>query len=265
VLASTAPSLGAPSSVALALVGLFLSAPAAWSQCPAGTVTVVADRDNTLYEDNSGTLSNGAGDHLFVGETGAGRVVRGLVHFDVAAALPPGSVIGAASFLMTLDQPNDHGMHAIRLHRALADWGEGTSFAGGGEGRGGSATTGDATWLHTFFNASTWASAGGDFEAVASAETVVDSGGGGRFTWSSMQMSLDAQAWLDSPATNYGWLLRGTEGAGTTSIRFTSRANSGTEPLLCLDLCPGAGPQCPMIFGDGFESGDTTAWGSTVP
>ena len=48
------------------------------------------------------------------------------------------------------------------MRRALADWGEGTSF---GLGAGSPATPGDATWLHTFYNTDLWTNAGGDFSS----------------------------------------------------------------------------------------------------
>ena len=236
----------------------------AWAQCPEGTVEIIADRDNTLYEDATGMLSNGSGSYLFAGRTGQGSepIRRGLIHFDVATAVDPEAVIAGATLQLTLDQPQDHGLHAIGLHDVQADWGEGASVAGMGQGGGGAAMANDATWLNTFFNTATWTTAGGDFDTTASASTV-SGGTDGVFVWQSLDMVNDAQDWLDTPGTNYGWLVMGTEGGGTTSLRFGSRENSGNEPTLCLELCPDL-TDC-TVFSDGFESGTTTAWTSQVP
>ena len=54
----------------------------------ADSVTLPASRDNTLYEDASGALSNGAGEWLFVGRTAIDRLQRAVLAFDLAAALP---------------------------------------------------------------------------------------------------------------------------------------------------------------------------------
>jgi outer membrane biosynthesis protein TonB len=40
-------------------------------------VTLSPSKDNTLYEDAAGSLSNGAGQHFFSGNTSAGSVRRG--------------------------------------------------------------------------------------------------------------------------------------------------------------------------------------------
>ena len=55
---------------------------------PRGTmtsVTMTSIKDATLYEDATGALSNGVGQHMFAGTKGAGQSVRGLVAFDIAA------------------------------------------------------------------------------------------------------------------------------------------------------------------------------------
>jgi hypothetical protein len=108
----------------------------------------------------------------------------------------------------------------VSLHRVLADWGEGTSDAAGNEGQGAPATPNDATWTHRFFNTSTWSTPGGDFVATASATRVVNDIG--LYTWKSAGMRDDVQAWVNSPATNFGWELLGNETAPSTAKRFDS-------------------------------------------
>jgi hypothetical protein len=87
------------------------------------------------------------------------------------------------------------------------------------------AQTGDATWTARFFGQlSFWSSAGGDHVTTASASASVGPPGF-FYTWSSPAMAADVQAWLDSPSTNHGWLLRGNEASPTTARRFGSRQN----------------------------------------
>ena len=74
----------------------------------AAEVSIVASQDNTLWEDDNGTTSNGAGENLFVGRNGGGQIRRAVLKFDVAAVIPglpaPGvdGLLGM-SFLKELD------------------------------------------------------------------------------------------------------------------------------------------------------------------
>ena len=62
-----------------------------WAQCQAGEIGLIASRDNTLYENGGGALSNGSGNYLFAGNTNGQGLRRALVHFDVAGGIPAGS------------------------------------------------------------------------------------------------------------------------------------------------------------------------------
>lgn len=198
-------------------------------------------QDNTLFESATGSLSNGIGQHIFVGRDNSGNVKRGLVRFDLTeAVLPAGAVVSAAQLTLNMSRTIT-GSNSISLHRVTRAWGEGSSNAAANEGRGASARTGDATWLHARFNTERWARAGGDFSAGASAVTVV--AGTGKYTWrSSPEMRDDLQGWLTNPQENFGWLLRGNE-ASSSAKRFDSREHpsQGNRPLLeiAYDLpCP---------------------------
>ena len=50
----------------------------------ADVVTIEPVKDNTLYESSTGSLSNGAGQHFFVGLTRLNLARRGLLAFDIA-------------------------------------------------------------------------------------------------------------------------------------------------------------------------------------
>ena len=201
-----------------------------------GSMTIEPAADNTLFEDSASFRSNGAGDYLFVGNTASGNTRRALLRFDVAAAVPAGATITAVSLQMRMSRTRG-GNVTVALHRVVADWGEGASNAGGREGRGSSARTGDATWRHRFSDTQFWDSTGGDFEAESSGSTQV--GGGGSYAWSSTEgMVADVQSWLDDPSSNFGWLLRGKETGGQTAKRFHSRENADTtnRPQLTIDF-----------------------------
>lgn len=190
-------------------------------------------RDNTLFENPAGGLSNGAGTYLFAGKTAGNSIRRALLKFDVAGSVPAGATITSARLALTMSKTTG-GEVSIALHRVLADWGEGTSDADAQEGKGAAATAGDATWVYTFFDTGSWAAPGGDFAAEASATTPV--GGNGPYTWESPQMAVDAQNWLADPANNFGWVLIGGEDAASTAKRFASREHpeAANRPVLVL-------------------------------
>ncbi len=191
-------------------------------------VTLTPSKDNTLYESSTGALSNGAGEYLFAGATNFSFLIRrALVAFDVADNIPAGAVIDSVLLTMHVSK-TVAGPKLIRVHRVMSDWGEGTSDALGEEGSGIAATPGDATWLHSFFNTVTWNSAGGDFVPIESASISVDSIG--FYTWGATgSMASDVQGWLDSPSTNFGWMIRGEESTPRSSKRFDSRENGVTN------------------------------------
>ncbi|MCL4209693.1 MAG: hypothetical protein KJZ68_03425, partial [Phycisphaerales bacterium] len=103
----------------------------------ADQVVLVADRDNTLYERPAGDVSNGAGQRFFAGRTGqqVDGVRRGLLRFDVAGAVPPGSVITGVTLRLNMSRTRA-GNRTVSIHRLLSDWGEGPSDAFGEEGDG---------------------------------------------------------------------------------------------------------------------------------
>lgn len=54
------------------------------------TATLAAAKDNTIYSVDPVTGSNGAGDRFFCGTDLGLTIRRGLIAFDVAAAIPAG-------------------------------------------------------------------------------------------------------------------------------------------------------------------------------
>ena len=199
-------------------------------------VTIEASKDNTLYEDSGGQLSNGAGRHLFAGRTNSGLVRRGVIAFDIAGNIPDDVIISGVS--LTLNMSKTQALaETVQLHRLMADWGEGASNASANEGAGIASESGDATWAHMRYDSETWETPGGDFSTASSAaQTVV---GVGLYTWGSTDnMVSDVQSWLDDTSTNFGWLLLGNEDENRTTKRFDSRENSteANRPALTIEF-----------------------------
>ncbi|MFO0984136.1 MAG: DNRLRE domain-containing protein [Planctomycetota bacterium] len=208
------------------------------------TIAIVSDRDNTLYQSGFGDVSNGAGQHFFTGKTIQlnDSLRRGVLHFDIAGNIPAGSRIDVVSLTLNCSRVRfGSPTVTVTLRSLLADWGEGSSDASGQEGPGTSATTGDATWLNTFFNTGTWTNPGGDFLPTPSGSASVGSAGSYTFA-STAQMVADVQAWLDSPAANFGWAVIADEVTGGSVKRFDSRENptAANRPTLTIEYCPPA-------------------------
>ena len=206
---------------------------------PAGAdgLLIEASRDNTLYESTEGTLSNGSGDYIFVGRTKSNGVRRAVIAFDDLSGIPAGSTIDSVRLHLQLSREASSST-TLSVWRLVSDWGEGASDADGEEGDGAPATEGDATWVHTFHDSQNWLSAGGDFMETASAELAVDSVG--NYTVESTEALVnDVQEWLDTPETNFGWILTAVE-SGTTAKRFNSRENPGVAmgPVLEVAFTP---------------------------
>lgn len=219
----------------VALLGCLSVTPVSKAASPAGhtapsgqqgllaQLVLTPTKDNTLYESTTGTISNGAGDYLFAGQTNrAGAIRRGVLAFDLAGKLPSGATIVSATLQLHLSKTSA-GTTPVNLHRVLANWGEGASNANSNEGGGATATTGDATWLHTSFNTTFWQTPGGDFTPAASATTAV--AGEAIYQWRSPTLLADVQSWLADPASNFGWIIIGDENASGTAKRFDSKEN----------------------------------------
>src|SRR5262245_1666242 len=195
--------------------------------------------DNTLYEDATGSFSNGAGTGMFAGTVASGPIRRAVIAFDVASAVPAGATIDSVTLSMNMSL-TPVGDQPVALRRLLADWGEGSSVALGGGGGGAPSTTGDATWIHTFFDTSLWSAAGGDFAESPSATATVGSATGIYVWGSTAAMVADVQGWLDSPDSNFGWAVVGNEAAMPTVKRFDTREIStpALRPTLTVHYTP---------------------------
>ena len=193
-------------------------------------------KDNTLYKSSDGSVSNGMGGHLFSGANNDGNIRRTVIAFDVASNIPTGVTISSVNLRLNMTRTAG-GPAPISLHKISADWGQGSSDAEGNEGGGADSASGDATWIHRFFDAETWDNAGGDFSPKASATAEV--GDRGPYVWGpTSEMAADVQSWLDNPASDFGWILIGDESSNQTAKRFNSAENSiaASRPVLVVEF-----------------------------
>jgi hypothetical protein len=199
------------------------------------TIVIVPSKDNTLYQTSDGSVSNGAGIHVFAGSTASASRRRALLAFDLSQ-IPPGSRITRVSLRMTVSM-SISSSGGIALHALLADWGEGSSNAGASsDGGGAPARMNDATWIHRFFPGAPWTTPGGDFASPADAAPVPAIG---TATWETAGMIARVQQWVDQPLTNFGWILIGDEQSTRTAKRFDSREVTGaTKPSLTVEYIP---------------------------
>jgi spore coat protein A, manganese oxidase len=166
---------------------------------------------------------------------GSGQSRRALIQFDLTG-IPTNATITAVTLTMNNDRGKS-GTQAIALHRTLAGWGEAGSNSDVDPGKGAAAASGDATWSHRSYPATTWSTAGGDHASPASASTGV--GNSGNYVWSSAQLVADVQQWVTAPSSNFGWIAIGNEAAKATARRFRSRT-SAAPPVLQVTYTAGA-------------------------
>jgi spore coat protein A len=219
------------------LAGAVLLCLLATTPSGAATATLQPVKDNTLYEpvdkDGFTDRSNGAGQNMFTGrikdelnQAGNVAVRRAVLAFDIAGAVPAGATIDSVTLTMVVNKVPSNTGYAVKLHRVLEDWGEGTADAGNSQqGRGEPPSGGDVTWDHTFYPGTFWTTPGGVYTLTASASTSV--GGTGSYTWGSTSgMVADVQFWLDNPGQNYGWIVIGDETVNETAKRLATRENT---------------------------------------
>jgi len=221
----------------LAGVGIVLAVSSGAPRAQSFAYVDSPSRDNSMWEE-SGSLSNGSGTHLFAGRTSFGTARRALVHFDVSA-VPNGATVSVPLLELTCTlSPPLPAPQVFTLHRLTADWGEAGSDAGEPGGTGAAAAAGDVTWTDRFFlQGAPWGSPGGDFVAAASSTSaaVAACNPASPVTVAfpaTPQLTADIQGWVDDPSTNFGWIVVGNETEFTTARRFESREAATGQPQL---------------------------------
>ncbi len=215
----------------------------------ADEVTITASLDTSLYEGTSfENNSNGKGVALYAGPT-LGTADRGsrraLLFFDIAGNVPEGATIESATVTLQVSyEPSSPSAATFTLNPVSAgDWGEGSSDAGLPGGKGAAATLGDATWKAAYYDPAgtqtvLWNNAGGDFHAAVSGSVSIN--GLGSYDFVGEGLTEDVQDWLDTPAYNLGWILRGNEAETQNAREFHSRESetAAYRPTLTVQYVP---------------------------
>jgi hypothetical protein len=256
-------------SLRFMLLPIVASAALASPEARADQAVLVSVADNTLIEDPTGAYSCGAAQYFFagrVGVNGGGTLRRGALRFNFST-IPPGSTITSVSLKLYCSAAGANTAQTISLKKMNASWGEGTSTAFGGGGA--PSTSGDVTWVHRFYPSTPWSTVGGQFSSTVSASRSVS--GQGTYTWSSTaQLVADVQGWVNSPASNFGWIVQGNETTQQSVKRFDSReAGAATRPQLTVVYTPPAANPADLNNDTIVNAADLaillSAWGSTGP
>lgn len=234
----------------------------------ADELVVVADRDNTLFQSDSGGLSSGSGQHLYAGRVNFAEndnwERRAILHFDVSS-IPEGSNILEVTMRMqvTRTPPQPPINLLFELHACLGEWGEGGSSSGGGAGA--PSQVGDATWYHTVYPKVNWSNPGGDFTATSSGTTIVNENG--PYVFSGDGLASDVQRWVDGEA-NFGWVMTAdvSELRSVRQIASRENGNASQRPTLTVIYEEGSDDIPGDFNGDGLVNGADVglllvAWG----
>ncbi|MEM6764499.1 MAG: T9SS type A sorting domain-containing protein [Bacteroidota bacterium] len=215
-----------PIPLILCLILLIGSIPQTFSQT---TLSLQAEQDNTLYENEEGNISNGSGDFLFVGRNNqpAESIRRSLIQFSLTE-LSEGSLIDSVSLVFNVNRTNDNFTAPVSLHLVITPWGEGSSDAPASESLGDTARADDATWLFAKFDSVAWNSPGGDFAVEASAtDTLIMSSE--KIIFSSQAMVDEMNAAVANNQESISWMLIGDESRNQSVRKLNSRENPEEE------------------------------------
>jgi hypothetical protein len=255
------------------LAAMLIALSATLAQC--ATAMLDAAADASIFQNNPNNASGG-GNGLFTGANTSGFPRRALIAFDISGSLPAGATVQSAELTLVLGDVSGAGARPevdIALHRVLASWGEGTTqqrmppddvFSGIGQGA--PAATGDVTWNARFFSPTepaVWNTPGGDFQATPSTMATIPAALGASYTFpSSAAIVSDVQGWLDNPASNFGWLLKGVDESLPSSLRgfYSSEvATAMLHPKLSVTF---TAPSAAADFNDDgkVDGADLIAW-----
>ncbi len=166
--------------------------------------------DEDFKERNFGALPE-----LTIGAKDRKDEKRSVLEFDFSA-IPSGATILSATLELYMYENEVAGGNPTlnaAVHRMTRAWQEGTGMGGGGDSDG-------ATWVH-HNGANEWASAGGDFQAAAAAQTNIQVGEINQ--WHEWDVTALVQYWIDNPSANDGLILRDSTPANSFWGRFYSR------------------------------------------
>jgi hypothetical protein len=217
--------------------------------------------DAVIYSHGS-TFNGGSTPELLAGRVGTvgctgvtpntcATIKRSLLRFNVTS-VPVGSTVAGAVVRLTLlngsNEPTTGRL--VKFSRLTAGWTEGTGGAGDFRTSAlGSVVPagGGATWEFANQGVTPWTS-GSSYVAAVSAQAFVTNHNSGPilYSWSAGRLRNDVQAWVNGPATNFGWVILGDESVPNTTRRFASRSHAvpAERPRLDVTYTLAAGAVC---------------------
>jgi hypothetical protein len=218
----------------------------------ADTVVLRPVADTSLFE-LSPDNNLGATPSLPVGDIMKNKRCRLLLKFDVSSQVPPGATVTSASLAVKVLNSKASST-GFRLHRLNVPWAEGTKSANTGS----PATAGESTWRRRGPATELWGEPGGqagvDFVQTETARMVL--GGPGAYVFTSTLASVaDVQSWVDTPASNQGWIMIGdAEATPGSAKRIAAREDAQQAPTLTIEFTPPqTRPRIDRIVRDGDE------------
>lgn len=191
----------------------------------AATVSLQASADGGMREWVPTELGGGSPNYR-VGtlDTTRGGATRNriVIQFDVASALPAGATITAVQLRVNVLRAVDTESRLFHLRRVLVPW-----------------TEPAVSWETRDAPSIAWGAAGGlietDYADTSSGVTMLGNPSAWDvptpFTWiSTPEMVANAQAWLDNPAANFGWIIMlDDEATARTARLLASREHNDID------------------------------------
>jgi len=202
----------------------------------AAEVIVQASADTSFHQ-NVPDFNMGGNEFVAAGANGSLSPARALFKFSLDEVIPSGSMITSVSLqLSVIGVPNLLAADStFELRRLNQNWNEGFGLGPLGSPAG----AGETTWNARFYPDVLWSVPGGasphDFAGAVSSTSPV-SGISNYIFSSTPTMVADVQGWVDSPESNYGWILISqSEDVSRTARRFGSRT-SASPPQLTIEF-----------------------------
>lgn len=223
----------------------------------AAFVTNTPSADASLME-VAPNNNNGAQAFVLSGRTQNGPRVRALYQFDLTNLPTNATVLSVTLELHVTGQPIDGLANApFGLHRMLRPWGEGDKNPISPPGQGLPASSGEVTWLHSFYPTNAWTvpggAAGADYHGFESAFQFIYGIGESPYRFeSTTELVADVQGWVKDPASNFGWMLICAEEETIfTGRRFNSREDTEAPPTLEIEYL--VAPQIEAVVRDAAQ------------
>jgi hypothetical protein len=159
-----------------------------------------------LYEGSPNTNVNN--DMYWAGMYFSNRE-RMLVSFQLSGYLPANAKIKKAYLVLYCADIDGTGSTPVALHKMTGSW-----------------DVLSVTWNSRILS-NAWAAPGGDYNAAAIGTAVTVNTTGKYYTWE--VDSADVQGWLDSPAQNYGIMVKSTAESAETDAAFSSNSSPVPE------------------------------------